>query len=366
MQLAKVSVCGVGDIIPDWPDPESLFELALPTLKKVDILFGQLEVSLAKNAHGLQMQNYDARRVGPEKISALISTGFDVMSFAGNHALDLGEQAFVETIENLKKNNIGVIGAGRNIDEARKPFIVECKGTRIAFLAYCSVLPKGYDAGTNRPGCAPIRVSTFYEQIDWQPGTPPRIITIADKNDVASMVDDIANAKLSADVVILSMHWGVHLVPAVLAMYQKEVGHAAIDAGADLIFGHHPHILKAVEVYKVKVIFYSIGNFIVPSSKERKSYGLDLYNVQVDPEYPHYRYPVDARKTIIAKCVISDKKIERVSYFPALINKAVQPEVLRRHDKRFEDVLRYIDEVSKQQGIETRFSVERDEVIVCT
>jgi poly-gamma-glutamate synthesis protein (capsule biosynthesis protein) len=366
MHPEKLSVHAVGDIIPDCADPESLFALALPTLKEADILFGQLEVAFTRDASGLQMHNYGARRVGPEKVSALTAAGFDVMSFAGNHALDLGERAFLETISSVTANDIDVIGAGRNIEEARKPVILDRKGTRVAFLAYCSILPQGYDAGPERPGCAPIKVSTFYEQVDWQPGTPPKIITIADKNDVASMVDDIAKAKSASDVVIVSMHWGIHLVPAVLAMYQKEVGHAAIDAGADLIIGHHPHILKAVEVYKGKVIFYSIGNFIVPSSKDRKSHGLDLYKVKADPEYPHYRYPVDARKTVIAKCVIAGRKIERVSYFPALINKEVQPEVLRRHDKRFDEVMNYIDAVSRHEDIETQFSVDGDEVVVCT
>jgi poly-gamma-glutamate capsule biosynthesis protein CapA/YwtB (metallophosphatase superfamily) len=366
MNQQKISVCAVGDVIPDCADPDSLFALALPTLNEADILFGQLEVALARDTLGLQMHNYFARRVGPEKVSALTAAGFDVMSFAGNHALDLGQQAFFDTIASLKQNNIGVVGVGRNIDEARTPFVVERKGTRVAFLAYCSVLPKGYDAGPDNPGCAPIRVSTFYEQIDWQPGTPPKIVTIADKDDVGAMENDIVKAKAMADVVIVSMHWGVHLVPAMLAMYQQSVGHSAIDAGADLIIGHHPHILKAVEVYEGKVIFHSIGNFIVPSSKDRKSYGLDLYKVKADPEYPHYRYPVDARKTIIAKCVIAGKKIEKVSYFPALINQAVQPEVLRRDDKRFDEVSRYIQDISEDQGIKTRFSVEGDEVIVCT
>jgi poly-gamma-glutamate capsule biosynthesis protein CapA/YwtB (metallophosphatase superfamily) len=364
MHPETISVYGVGDIVPDCEDPESLFKLALPTLRDADILFGQLEVSLAKDTLGLQMHNFHARRVGPEKVSALTAAGFDVMSFAGNHALDLGQQAFFETIANLKQNNIGVVGVGRNIEEARKPFIIERNGTMVAFLAYCSVLPKGYDAGPSSPGCAPIKVSTFYEQIDWQPGTPPRIVTIADKDDVAAMTDDIANAKSIADVVIVSMHWGVHLVPAMLAMYQREVGHAAIDAGADMIIGHHPHILKAIEVYKGKVIFYSVGNFIVPSAPDRKSYGLDLYKVKADPEYARYRYPVDARKTVIAKCVISDKKISRVSYFPALINKEVQPEVLSHGDRRFDEVLHYIDKISRDEGIMTRFSVTGNEIVV--
>lgn len=365
MNPEKVSVYAVGDVIPDWPNPESLFELALPTLKEADVLFGQLESTLAKNAER-QMLAYFARRIGPEKVSALTSAGFNVMSFASNHALDLGEQAFLETIENLTGNNIAVLGVGKNIDEARKPLIVERNGTKVAFLAYCSVLPKGYAAGPDKPGCAPMRVSTFYEQIDWQPGTPPRIITIPDQNDLAAMVDDITKVRSVADVVILSIHWGVHFVPAAIAMYQKEVGHAAIDAGVDLILGHHPHLLKGIEVYKSKVIFYSLGNFVMPSGRGRKSEGRMHYNVREDPESPHYPYPVDSRKTMIVKCVISDKKIERVSFLPALINKKVQPEVMRRNDKGFGEVLNYVDEVSKDQGIDTKFSVEGDEIVMVT
>jgi hypothetical protein len=107
MNSAKLSVHAVGDIIPDCADPESLFALALPTLKDADILFGQLEVAFTKDASGLQMHNYAARRVSPEKVSALTAAGFDVMSFAGNHALDLGECAFLATISSVTANNIG-------------------------------------------------------------------------------------------------------------------------------------------------------------------------------------------------------------------------------------------------------------------
>ena len=117
-----------------------------------------------------------------------------------------------------------------------------------------------------------MRASTFYEQVDWQPGTPPRIVTLANKDDLAAMVEDIKKVRPLVDVLIMSIHWGVHHVPAVIAMYQKEVGHAAIDAGVDIILGHHAHILKAVEVYKGKVIFYSIGNFVVPPLFDRSGF----------------------------------------------------------------------------------------------
>ncbi len=368
MNSGKVSVYAVGDIIPDWPNPESIVDLALPTLRQADILFGQLEPPLSEKGEPQLFSGYPPRPFAPEKVSALTHAGFDVVSWASNHTLDRGEPAFFETMEVLAKNNIAVIGAGRNINEARKPLILERKGTKVAFLAYCSVLPKGYDARADKPGCAPMRASTFYEQVDWQAGTPPRIITLANKDDLAAMLDDITRVRRLADVVIMSIHWGVHFVPAVIAMYQREVGYAAIDAGVDLILGHHAHILKGIEVYKGKVIFYSLCNFIAPSPKglPRAVDLKKLYAVKLDPEYPYYLYPADSRKTAIAKCLISDKKIERVSFLPVLINKEAKPEVMRRGDRGFDEVLNYIDEISKDQGMATRFSIEGDEVVIRT
>ena len=96
MNANTVSICAVGDIIPDHDCPEMLFELALPALKQADIRFGQLEVAFARDSRGLQMHNPHARRVSPEKVSALVHAGFDVMSFAGNHALDMGIDAFLD------------------------------------------------------------------------------------------------------------------------------------------------------------------------------------------------------------------------------------------------------------------------------
>jgi poly-gamma-glutamate synthesis protein (capsule biosynthesis protein) len=87
--------------------------------------------------------------------------------------MDWGQEAFFDTIEALKGEGISVIGVGKNIEEARKPAILESKGSRVAFLAYNTILPMGYWADANRPGCAPMRAWTLYEQIEHdQPGTP--------------------------------------------------------------------------------------------------------------------------------------------------------------------------------------------------
>ncbi len=366
MSAEKLSIYAVGDVIPDRPNPETLFDLALPTLKKADILFGQLEANLSEKGEP-QSQAPTARGISPDRVSGLTYAGFDVMSFASNHHLDRGQQAMFETIDTLTKNKIAILGVGRNIEEARKPVILERKGTRVGFLAYCSVLPKGYEAEPNKPGCPPMRASTYYEQVDWQPGTPPRIISLANKDDLAAMVDDVKKLRPSVDVLIMSVHWGLHFIPSLIAMYQKEVGHAAIDAGVDLILGHHAHILKGVELYKGKVIFYSLCNFVMPASKKGPSSRVkELYGVSEDAEYPDYGFPVDSRKSIIAKCIVSSKKIEKVSYLPVMINPHAQPEILPRSDKRSSEVFDYMEWCCRDQELNTKLSWEGDEVVIHT
>ncbi len=367
MNPEKLSIYATGDVLPDRPNPEYLFDLALPTLKEADILFGQLEAPLSEKGEP-QTASPSCRRMSSERVSAITHAGYDVMSFASNHTLDRGVAALMETIDTMAKNNVPMIGVGKNIEEARKPLILERKGTKVGFLAYSSVFPKNYQAGPNKPGLAPVRVSTFYEQVDYQPGTPPKIITLANKDDLAAMVDDIKKLRPLVDVLVLSIHWGVHYVPAVIAMYQKEVGYAAIDAGVDLILGCHAHILKGIEVYKGKVIIYSLCNFVIPSDRELKegprSPNKEIYGIKYDPEWADFDFPVDSRKSFLAKCIVSDKKIEKVSYLPIMINKRAQPEILRRSDKRSTEVFDYVEWCCQNQGLNTKFSWEGDEVVI--
>jgi len=366
MSSNNVTVFAVGDMRPDWPNPESIVEMefAKPIFKQGDILFGNLASPLSDK--GERQVGKSNRKISPEKLSVLTDAGFDIMSFANDCHLDQGDSAFFDTIERFTRVNIPLVGVGRNIDEARKPVILERNGVKVAFLAYSSVAPVGYEARRDTPGCAPLRASTFYEQVDRNPGSPPRIITLTNKDDLAAMIDDIAKTKSSADVVIISMHWGVHYVPALIAMYQREIAHAAIDAGADLILGHHPHIVKGIETYKGKVIFYSLGNFVMPAKAGHVNPTKIFYGVNVDNDYRHYPYPVDCRKTMIAKCMISNKKVSKVSYLPALINARTQPEPLSAGDQRSGEVYDYVAWCCEDQKLETKFVREGDEVAVCT
>ena len=367
----KVSIYAVGDVAVTRDNPESAFTQTLSVLNEPDILFGQLEATLSQKG---SPKTESAQRPHPTIGAVLKSAGFDVMSFASNHVLDWGADGLIDTLDIAQENGITLVGAGREIKEARQPAIIERKRVKVAFLAYNSILPPGFWATDDRPGCVPIRVRTFYEPTEpFQPGSPAEVFTFAYSEDVQAMVEDIKQVRSAADVVIVSMHWGIHFMPAKLATYQREVGHAAIDAGADLIIGTHPHILKGIEVYKGKVIFYSLGNFAMDSSVTKvwphvparwRKHEV-LCNFTIDPEWgPTYPFPSDSRKTIIAKCIVSDKKIETVSFLPALIVKPNQPQILSRDDGNFSEVVKYVNWICQDQNLNTKLTAEGNEVLI--
>jgi poly-gamma-glutamate capsule biosynthesis protein CapA/YwtB (metallophosphatase superfamily) len=369
---SNLTLLAVGDIAPLRENPVSIFDGIRETFQKADITFCQLEINLTKRGTQLPQARL-AMRADPTTARAIKEAGFQVVSFASNHCMDWGREAFFDTINTLREQNINVLGVGNNISEARKPVMIEKDGVKIAFLAYNTILPYGYWAEADRPGCVPLRGLTLYEQIEHdQPGTPCRIHSYPHRGDLREMISDVKKAKAQAEVVVVSMHWGIHFIPAVIADYQREMAHVAIDSGADLILGHHAHILKGIEVYKGKVIFYSLCNFALDLSptkemlESKKHQEIMVLNPkwQPDPEYPTYYMPPDSRKTIVVKCTISGRKIKQVSYLPTYIKKNSQPEILKSEDKRFSEVTEYMKEISLDQGLETKFMVERDEVII--
>jgi poly-gamma-glutamate capsule biosynthesis protein CapA/YwtB (metallophosphatase superfamily) len=366
-------IYAAGDIGPDRADPGSIFRYVSAALKQSDIAFCQLEVNLSQRGTG-PLGKENAR--DPGIAQALKNAGFKVVSFAGNHCIESGRDAFFDTISNIKKQGLSIIGVGADIKEARQPAIIECKGTKTAFLAYNSVAKDEFWAKINRPGCAPLRVSTSYESIDpHQPGMPAKVLTFANKDDLKAMQRDVKLAKEQADIVVVSMHAGIHMTPAVIADYQVELAHAAINTGADLVLQHHSHILKGIEIYLGKAIFYGLGNFALEvrfmteewtKGAHFKTVGKTLNPDWQPPyaDYPSFPFPPDSRKTIIAKCIVNGGKINKVSYLPVMINRQAEPEILSPEDTRFKEIFNYMETITKDQGIDTRFVIYKNEVIV--
>ena len=145
-----VVLLGCGDVGPIHEPMEPYSELVRGTLADADIRFAQVERTYSERGEGLHGGAHG--RLPPHMASVLTDCGFNVASVAGNHAMDWGPDALLDTIDLLRAKGIQTIGGGRNLAEARQPAIMECKGLRVAMLAYCSVLHEGYAAGPDTPG----------------------------------------------------------------------------------------------------------------------------------------------------------------------------------------------------------------------
>ena len=361
----EVVLLGCGDVAPVHEPVGPYSTLARPILATGDIRFGQCE-RIYSDRGALQPHGSAGSRLKPHLAEVFSDCGFNVLSVAGNHAMDYGEEALLDMIAMLRKKGMQVIGGGRNLEEARQPAVIEHNGVRLAFLAYCSILQEGHEAGPNKAGIAPLRVHTSYKPYEYQPGVPPRIITVPYEEDLAGMVEDIAKAKKAVNVVIVSLHWGVHFVPRMIAEYQPVVAKAAFDAGADLILGHHTHVPKAIEIQNGKVCFYSLGNFIISTKSGVKpgfAERMRPYGITPDPdEYPLNPHGADSHRSLIAKAVLSREGVKKVSFLPVQIDKQLRPEVLTRNSPRFDDAVKFMDWVS--EGYQHKFTVDGDEVIV--
>jgi poly-gamma-glutamate synthesis protein (capsule biosynthesis protein) len=363
--MNTATILGVGDVGPLHEPMARYSERVRPVLATADIRFAQCERVYSERG-ALQLHSGGAHsRVAPALASVFSDCAFDVVSLASNHALDWGPDALLDTIDVFRERGIRTIGAGRNLDEAREPAIVEANGVRVAFLAYCSILHEGYEATASKPGVAPLRVHTYYRAFDYQPGVPPDVVTVPYEEDMAALLADVRHAKSRADIVVLSLHWGVHFIPRLIAGYQPAVARAAFEAGADVIFGHHAHTPKAIGVHGGKVCFYSLSNFIMSStakSPEKARAFEEKYQVTLDPEYPHLSYGADAKRSLIAKVSASRAGVERVSFLPVLIDRELRPNPLHHGEAAFEDALRFMRWASEGFGAELR--PDGDEIVV--
>lgn len=211
-------------------------------LEAADLTIGNLESPLSSRGKALPGKGI-AFRARPEMARVVSQTGFDVMSLANNHSLDYDTDAFLDTIDLLKFNGVRTIGGGRNIMEAREPVIVERNGLKIGFLAYTIFADIYYDA----------RYRRAFEATDAMSGVAPLVKD--------QMIEDIAKLDPTVDYTVVSLHWGTEYARTPDES-QKILARALIDSGADLIVGHHPHIIQGFERYKNGLIAYSLGNFV--------------------------------------------------------------------------------------------------------
>ncbi len=248
----KVLLCFAGDVMMDsyfedyisnfgvdysWTSVAAIFQEA-------DIAAINLETCVSERGQTLKREGYGFRSQ-PYTLEGLVNAGIDLVNLANNHTYDYGEAAFLDTLEHLEGNSIIYSGGGMNIEEAFKVKVLEKNNLKVGFLSFSEVRSSAvYKAGEDKPGIA------YFNQ---------------DDNKI--LLDTVTKSKEECDILIIMLHWGVEYAYEPSG-HQVELAHRIIEAGADGIVGHHPHVLQGIEIYKGKPILYSVGNFLFLKKNE--------------------------------------------------------------------------------------------------
>ena len=256
--------------------PQVVFAGVRSVLDSADLLVGNLECALT-NSTQPERKSYTLK-APPQAARALSLAGFDVLSQANNHAMDYGFSGLTDTQDSLRSYGILTVGAGSDAASAHAPVMLTRNGLKVAFLAYADVLPEnsGFDARSwiatpTKPGIA------------WA--------------DPQTIKADVTAAKLQADLVVVLLHAGIEITDVINSLNdaQRLSAHAAIDAGASLVIGSHPHVLQQFERYHGGLIAYSLGNFVFD------------------------QYAGIANATIILRVVLDRSGVKSYDYVPVLI-----------------------------------------------
>lgn len=240
---SQVSFCAVGDILLDRGVRTMIkknnvyypFSNIAHYIQEKDLAFCNIECPVVHKSEGFPINKQYSFRADTEYIRGLIYAGFNIASVANNHTMDYGKSGFIKTIENLEKDSIWTVGGGMNQRESFQPLLIEKNGETFAIFAMLEFLLEGTVYNENKPYPALGNIDRLCQEI-------------------SKIQGDIDN-------IIVSFHWGKEgsFLPT---SRQIDYAHKVIDAGADLVLGHHPHVLQSVETYKQKLIVYSLGNFI--------------------------------------------------------------------------------------------------------
>lgn len=244
---SEITIFAVGDIMLDrgveyMINKEGKGDFKFPflriarDLKKADILMGNLEGPISER--GTKVGSIHSFRMDPQVIEGLKYAGFDVLSLANNHAVDYGRFALKDTMDILKDNGIDYLGAGLDEKEAFSVKVREVRGQKIGFLAYTDL------------GSPALQAKEGYMGLAWVGG-----------EDIERVKKEIREVKSEVDILIISLHSGEEYASDPND-FQQDFSRACIDAGADIVIGHHPHVVQKIEEYEGGWIAYSLGNFV--------------------------------------------------------------------------------------------------------
>jgi poly-gamma-glutamate capsule biosynthesis protein CapA/YwtB (metallophosphatase superfamily) len=342
-----------GDLILDEPNPDHWLSGIAPALKCADLAIGHLEVPHSRHV-AQAVDDVPAPGADPDHLPALVRAGFGAVTLAGNHIADLGPVGIADTVAGLAALGIVHTGAGENLAAASRPAFIERAGRRIALLSYNCVGPADAWATETRAGCSYICIRTA-------DGSPPRPAAPLESIDPASLerfTAEVQAARRDADIVIVALHKGIVHTRARLAPYERPLAHAAIDAGANIVIGHHAHIIRGIELYRGAPIFHGLGNGCVvtralspaQSDPKRAAWAKrrrELFGFEPDPAYELAPFHPEAVHAMLGRVVIDEHGM-RVGFIPVYVEPPGRPRIAFDHAER---IARYVSEITVEAGL---------------
>ncbi|MFI5720557.1 CapA family protein [Nocardia sp. NPDC051750] len=371
----RCTILAVGDLVLDEPDPASYFVPSAELLRSADIAIGHIEVPHSTSTVQAST-DVPAPPADPKALDAVADAGFDIVTLAGNHLYDVGTDGVLDTIRYSRGAGLKTAGGGANLAAAREPAVHEAGGLRVGVLSFNCVGPRDSWAASQKAGAAYVKVLTHYELESATPGGPPTVYTFVAPDSLAQMKSDIRALRDQVDVVVVALHKGIGHTPAVLADYESPLARAAVDAGADLVIGHHAHIMRGIEMYRGKPIFHGLGNFVTVThaltpvggdSAERRAWAArrqQMFGFVPDPDMPSYPFHPESRNTAIASCTFGPEGIVRAGFVPCWIDDDARPVPLAPDDPRGGEVAEYIEKITRAAGFDTEFYRDEDLVTV--
>ncbi len=330
IEKGDIIVTAVGDMIFNQeisgykePEHQNLYRI----MQDAHIGYGNLEMSINEKPEK-QRGTYDFRR---ERAFAweITKIGINLVSLGNNHQLDYGPEGLKDCLNILRRSGIGYAGAGLNLQQARAASRKQIYMTKFALLSNYSA-GGGRRASSDGPVVSTIVApSVLIEQEDGS----TKAVRAPLEDDVKALEDRIMIAKRHADIVMVHfhVHWVKHQraygIPNTVPPNQIPVIHRAIDAGADIILGNGPHVLRGIEIYKGRPILYSQGNFIyqwkTPNKIPAIVFSRDQESLSGYEDTDHSLWGQDPREeseTYLARFTIRDKKVRRIELIPVTLH----------------------------------------------
>jgi poly-gamma-glutamate capsule biosynthesis protein CapA/YwtB (metallophosphatase superfamily) len=344
-----------GDLVLDEPAPDHWLSGIAPALHAADLAVGHLEVPHSHRGTELR-GDVPAPGADPAAIAALARAGFDAVSLAGNHIADLGAVGIADTRAYLTDAGIAFTGAGATLHEASLPARLRTAHHRIALLSFNCVGPEASWAAEDRAGCAYVRIETS----DGAPIAPSARLERINPASLEQMQAAIRAARVDADLIIVALHKGIVHTPARLAPYERPLAQAAIDAGCDIVIGHHAHIVRGIEMYRGKPIFHGLGNGCVvtralspqQSHPERAAWAhkrRELFGFEPDPAYELAPFHPEAINAMLGRVRIGADGRFDVGFTPVHIEPPGRPTLA---DSRSADrIVAYLEQITIAAGL---------------